>query len=59
MSAAYFKLLRETTDPDFHEALIRGQRRWLEMRSHGANRFEEDGGQTGDPKVLLALTAPA
>ena len=27
MSAAYFKLLRETADPDFHAALIRSQRR--------------------------------
>jgi uncharacterized protein len=39
MSAAYFKLLRETTDPEFHDALIRSRRRWsvarpccLEMR---------------------------
>jgi uncharacterized protein YecT (DUF1311 family) len=58
MSAAYFKLLRETADPDFHEALIRSQRRWLEVRSHGVDRFgaaERD--HTDDRKVLLTMTA--
>jgi uncharacterized protein YecT (DUF1311 family) len=29
MSAAYCKLLRRTSDPELHEALIRSQRRWL------------------------------
>jgi uncharacterized protein YecT (DUF1311 family) len=60
MSAAYFKLLRETTDPEFHEALIRSQRRWLEVRSHGVDRFgaaEDDArAQTDDRKVLLKMT---
>jgi uncharacterized protein YecT (DUF1311 family) len=57
MSAAYFKLLRETADPDFHEALIRSQRRWLEVRSHGVDRFgAAEGDQTDDRKVLLNLT---
>lgn len=39
MSAAYLKLLHDTTDPDFHEALVRSQRRWLEVRSRGVDRF--------------------
>src|SRR5262249_45129052 len=58
MSAAYFKLLRETTDPDFHEALIRSQRRWLEMRSHGIDRFGAAAAvdRTDDRQVLLEMT---
>jgi len=57
MSAAYFKLLGETVDPDFHEALIRSQRRWLEARSRGVDRFgAAEGEQTDDRKVLLNLT---
>jgi uncharacterized protein YecT (DUF1311 family) len=57
MGAAYFKLLRATTDPDFHEALIRSQRRWLEVRSHSPDRFglgEQD--KTDDREVLLKMT---
>ncbi|WFU73224.1 lysozyme inhibitor LprI family protein [Bradyrhizobium sp. CB2312] len=57
MSTAYSKLLRDTTDPDFHEALIRSQRRWLEVRSHGADRFgAAENDRTDDSKVLLAIT---
>jgi uncharacterized protein YecT (DUF1311 family) len=57
MSAAYFKLLRETTDPDFHEALIRSQRRWLEVRSHGPDRFgQAEGDTTDDREILLKMT---
>jgi uncharacterized protein YecT (DUF1311 family) len=57
MSAAYFKLLRETTDPDFHEALIRSQRRWLEVRSHSPDRFgQAESDTTDDRKVLLKMT---
>jgi uncharacterized protein YecT (DUF1311 family) len=60
MSAAYFKLLRETADPDFHEALIRSQRRWVEVRSHGVDRFgaaaDDPNAQTDDRKVLLQMT---
>lgn len=57
MSAAYFKLLRETTDPEFHEALIRSQRRWLYQRGLGPQRYgaaEDD--KTNDGDVLLKLT---
>ncbi|CCD84132.1 conserved protein of unknown function [Bradyrhizobium sp. ORS 285] len=60
MSAAYFKLLRETTDPEFHEALIRSQRRWLKTRSGGVDRFgaaENDSeAQLSDARILLDLT---
>jgi uncharacterized protein YecT (DUF1311 family) len=57
MSVAYFKLLRETTDPDFHEALIRSQRRWLDVRSHGPDRFgQAEGDTTDDRDVLLKMT---
>jgi uncharacterized protein YecT (DUF1311 family) len=57
MSAAYFKLLRQTTDPEFHEALIRSQRRWLQARSRGVPRFDgmEDQ-EPDDRKVLLKIT---
>lgn len=57
MGAAYFKLLHATTDPDFHEALIRSQRRWLDVRSHGPDRFglgERDA--TEDREILLKMT---
>jgi uncharacterized protein YecT (DUF1311 family) len=57
MGAAYFKLLREATDPDFHEALIQSQRRWLKVRSFGPDRFgaaEQD--KTDDREVLLQMT---
>jgi uncharacterized protein YecT (DUF1311 family) len=57
MSLAYFKLLRETADPDFHELLIRSQRRWLEVRSHGVDRFgAAEGDETDDRKLLLNMT---
>jgi uncharacterized protein YecT (DUF1311 family) len=57
MSAAYFKLLRETTDPDFHEALIRSQRRWLDVRSDGPDRFgQAESDTTDDRDVLLKMT---
>ena len=57
MVVAYFKLLGETTDPDFHEALIKSQRRWLKVRSFGPDRFglaEND--RTDDREVLLGMT---
>lgn len=57
MSAAYFKLLQETTDPEFHEALIASQRRWLKVRSLGPDRFgaaEDD--KTDDRDVLTKMT---
>jgi uncharacterized protein YecT (DUF1311 family) len=57
MGTAYFKLLHETTDPDFHEALIKSQRRWLKVRSLGPERFglaEND--KTDDRDVLLKMT---
>ena len=57
MSATYFKLLRATTDPDFHEALIRSQRKWLKERSLGPQRYglaEND--KTDDREVLLEMT---
>jgi uncharacterized protein YecT (DUF1311 family) len=57
MSAAYFKLLRQTADPEFHEALVRSQRRWLEARSHGADRFgAAENEKADDRKVLLQMT---
>ena len=57
MGAAYFKLLRQTTDAEFHEALIRSQRRWLQARSRGFSRIEgmEDE-ESDDRKVLLKIT---
>ena len=54
MSAAYFKLLRETTYPDFHVTLIRSQQRWLKERLLGPQRFSED--KTDDREVLLKVT---
>ncbi len=58
MAAAYFKLLRETKDPDFHEALIRSQRRWLKQRSDGPPRFgaAADDDDLDDGKILLKMT---
>lgn len=57
MSAAYFKLLRETTDPEFHDALIRSQRRWLEVREHGPDSFgEAEGDTTNDREILFTVT---
>jgi uncharacterized protein YecT (DUF1311 family) len=57
MSAAYFKLLRETVDPDFHEALIRSQQRWLKIRSGGPDRFgQAENDKTDDRVVLLKMT---
>jgi len=57
MSAAYFKLLRETTDQQFHEALIRSQRRWLEVRSHGPDRYgQAEDDKADDREVLLKMT---
>ena len=57
MSAAYFKLLRETVDPDFHAALIRSQRRWLELRSQGVDRFRAaECDRSDDRQVLLTMT---
>src|SRR4051812_25402698 len=47
MGAAYYALLRRTTDPDYHEALIRSQRRWLKDRSLGVPRF--DGQEDDEP----------
>jgi uncharacterized protein YecT (DUF1311 family) len=57
MSAAYFKLLRRTMDPEFHEALIRSQRRWGQARSRGVPRIDGvEEGETDDRKVLLKIT---
>lgn len=58
MSAAYFALLRRTTDPDFHQAVIRSQRRWIEARSRGVPRIEgqDDDAESDDRKVLLKIT---
>jgi uncharacterized protein YecT (DUF1311 family) len=57
MSAAYFKLLGETTDAEFHEALIRSQRRWLQVRSRGVPRIDgEEEDEPDDRKVLLQIT---
>ena len=57
MSAAYFKLLRETRDQEFHEALIRSQRRWLEARLLGPQRFgAAEGDKTDDREILLQWT---
>ncbi|UFX43147.1 lysozyme inhibitor LprI family protein [Bradyrhizobium sp. 41S5] len=57
MSAAYFKLLRETTDQQFHEALVKSQRRWLEVRSHGPDRYgQAEDDKTDDREVLLQIT---
>jgi uncharacterized protein YecT (DUF1311 family) len=57
MGTTYFKLLRETTDPEFHEALIQSQRRWLKVRSIGPDRFglaEDD--KTDDRVVMIKMT---
>jgi uncharacterized protein YecT (DUF1311 family) len=57
MSAAYFALLRRTTDPDFHEALIRSQRRWIEARARGVPRIDgQEDEEPDDRKVLLKIT---
>lgn len=57
MSAAYFKVLRETTDPEFHDALIRSQRRWLEVREHSPDRFgQAEGDTTDDREILFKVT---
>ncbi|UPT86011.1 lysozyme inhibitor LprI family protein [Bradyrhizobium barranii subsp. apii] len=57
MTAAYFALLRRTTDPDFHQALIRSQRRWIEARSRGVPRIDgEEDEEPDDRKVLLKIT---
>jgi len=57
MGAAYFKLLRETKNPEFHDALIRSQRRWLEARSYGPDRFgAAEADKTDDREVLLKMT---
>jgi uncharacterized protein YecT (DUF1311 family) len=57
MGAAYFKLLRATTNPEFRDALIRSQRRWLQARSPGPDRFGEAGDDsTDDREVLLKMT---
>lgn len=58
MSAAYFKLLRATTDPDFHEALIRSQRRWLDAREQGPDTFGRATHESTDiRKILFAVTS--
>jgi len=57
MSATYFKLLRETADAEFHEALIQSQRRWLKVRSDGPDRFgQAENDKTDDREVLLKMT---
>jgi uncharacterized protein YecT (DUF1311 family) len=57
MSAAYFNLLRETTNAEFHEALIQSQRRWLKVRSDGPDRYgQAENDKTDDSEVLLKMT---
>jgi uncharacterized protein YecT (DUF1311 family) len=57
MGSAYFKLLHETVDPKFHEALIQSQRRWLKVRSDGPDRFgQAEGDKTDDRDILLQMT---
>ena len=57
MSASYFKLLRETTDPEFHDALIRSQRRWSEARSPGVDKFgAAESDKADESEILLAMT---
>ena len=59
MSAVYFKLLRQTEDPEFHDALMRSQRRWIEARSRGVPRIdgvEGEGIEPDDRKVLIQIT---
>jgi uncharacterized protein YecT (DUF1311 family) len=61
VSAAYARLLRETTDPDFHAELIRSQQRWLAARLPGPSGIlSEFQIQALDPKedreLLLAWT---
>jgi uncharacterized protein YecT (DUF1311 family) len=57
MGAAFFKLLRDTTDPAFHEALIQSQRRWLKVRESGPDRFgQAEDDKTDDRVVLLGMT---
>ncbi|QOZ35504.1 lysozyme inhibitor LprI family protein [Bradyrhizobium sp. CCBAU 53421] len=57
MSAAYFKLLRETTDHEFHDALVLSQRRWIAVRSQGADRYgQAEDDKTDDREVLLKVT---
>jgi uncharacterized protein YecT (DUF1311 family) len=57
MGAAYFKLLHETVDPKFHEVLIKSQRRWLQIRSDGPDRFgQAEGDKTDDRDILLQMT---
>src|SRR5580698_11368942 len=53
MSAAYVKLLRETTDADFHAALIQSQQRWLEARLRGPQRFGAADGDKTDDRVVV------
>jgi hypothetical protein len=54
MSATYFKLLRETADAEFREALILSQRRWLKIRPDRFGQAEND--KTDDREVLLTMT---
>ena len=57
MSDAYFRLLRQTSDPEFHAALIMSQRRWLEVRASGPDRFgAAENNKTDDREVLLQVT---
>lgn len=57
MSAAYFKLLRATTDPEFHAALIRSQRRWLQVRESGPDPFgRATRGSSDSRRILFEVT---
>jgi uncharacterized protein YecT (DUF1311 family) len=56
MNAAYLTLLSETKAPDFHEALIRSQQRWLEARLDGAGLGLVPGDTTGDLRIVLQWT---
>jgi uncharacterized protein YecT (DUF1311 family) len=57
MGAAYFKLLHDTSDAEFHEALIQSQRRWLKTRSFGPERFgQAENDKSDDREILLGIT---
>src|SRR5262249_21829797 len=57
MGVAYVRLLRKAPDSEFHEALIRSQRRWLETRSRDMDRSgAEEDDQTDAREALLTVT---
>lgn len=57
LSAAYAKLLQNTTDPAFQKALIRSQSRWLQERERGPQRpGAAAGDRTSDHEILIQMT---